>query len=222
MKKLNQYLTEESPEYKLIEKGRNTLTVVDLISHFITHVEDPQKIARDILATCDNKLSKLSSKHIFEFTRIEGVTKSTAVKLAMISELMKRYPEEDLLKMTKVSCSRDVYSFMKFLEHEEREHFYVLLLNRGNRIIRRECTSSGGRSGTVADPKIIFETALLAKASSIILCHNHPSGNLKPSESDIRLTQKLKRAGVNLDLPVIDHIIVSSDGYYSFADEGIL
>lgn len=132
-------------------------------------------------------------------------------------------------QLPKISCSRDADKIMHEFIHDgnlqtnHREYFFVMLLNRANRVLGISTVSMGGMSGTVADPKIIFQTALKASAASVILCHNHPSGNLSPSESDIRLTQKIKKAGSFLDLPVLDHIIVTdSEGFFSFADEGML
>ena len=129
----------------------------------------------------------------------------------------------------KISCSRDAdhimheYACDGNLQIEHREYFFVMLLNRANKVLGISTVSMGGMSGTVADPKIIFQTALKASAASIILCHNHPSGNTKPSEADIRLTQKIKKAGGFLDLPAIDHVIITQDnGYFSFADEGLI
>lgn len=128
----------------------------------------------------------------------------------------------------KISCSRDAYEYISgYIEAEDltvehREYFFCMLLNRANKVLGVSIVSMGGMSGTVADPKIIFQTALKASASSIILSHNHPSGNTKPSETDIRLTQKIKKAGSFLDLPVLDHVIYTPDAYFSFADEGML
>lgn len=124
----------------------------------------------------------------------------------------------------KIAGSRDVFDLVLPIwdDLEYRESFMVLLLNRGNRVLGISLVSVGGISGTVADPKVIFQHALKANACSVILMHNHPSGNLQPSEADIRLTRKLKEAGLVLDLPVLDHVIVGPDGYYSFADEGLM
>ncbi len=128
-------------------------------------------------------------------------------------------------QMVKVSCSQDAARYFKntwtgSIEHVEE--FRILCLNRANKVLGWACISRGGMSGTVADPKVIFQIALKTCASSIILGHNHPSGNTKPSESDIRLTNKLKKAGNSLDLPILDHIIITTDSHFSFADEGLL
>jgi DNA repair protein RadC len=130
-----------------------------------------------------------------------------------------------LSQMEKIAGSRDAFDVLKRIwsPHIDRvEEFVILVLNRANRVLGYARISSGGISGTVADPKVIFQIALKSNGSSLILCHNHPSLNLQPSEADIHLTRKLKEAGLMLDLPVLDHLIVSSEGYYSFADEGLL
>lgn len=127
--------------------------------------------------------------------------------------------------LEKVAGSRDVYDVLQRIWSPKIEHveeFMILCLNRANRVLGWAKVSQGGLSGTVADPKVIFQVALKSNACSLILAHNHPSGNLTPSEADIHLTRKLKEAGTLLDLPVLDHLIVSSEGYYSFADEGML
>ena len=153
----------------------------------------------------------------------KGIGRAKAVSLIAALELANRSVTEEGRARKKVSCSRDVYLFFKpLLQDSSYEEFWILLLNRGNKILNSICISQGGLSGTVADPKKIFKYALEQYAASVVLCHNHPSGNIKPSESDIRLTQKLKKAGSFLDLPVIDHIIVGVDSYFSFADEGVL
>ena len=127
--------------------------------------------------------------------------------------------------MEKVAGSRDVYEVLQRIWSPKIDHveeFMVLCLNRANRILGWAKVSQGGLSGTVADPKLIYQIALKSNASSIIIAHNHPSGNLQPSEADIQLTRKLKEAGTMLDLPVLDHLILTSEGYYSFADEGLI
>jgi DNA repair protein RadC len=130
-----------------------------------------------------------------------------------------------LSDMEKVAGSRDVFDVLQRVWSDRIDHveeFMVLCLNRANRVLGWAKISQGGLSGTVADPKLIFQVALKSNACSLILAHNHPSGNLQPSEADIHLTRKLKDAGLMLDLPILDHLIVSSEGYYSFADEGLL
>lgn len=123
-----------------------------------------------------------------------------------------------------IHSSRDAYNIMltNWEDIDHSESAYMLMLNRANKILGMKCVSKGGITGTVVDPKIIFQTALICNACYIILLHNHPSGNLNPSDDDVKLTRKLKQAGEFLDLKIIDHVIATSDGYYSFADEGFL
>ncbi|PKP34291.1 MAG: DNA repair protein [Bacteroidetes bacterium HGW-Bacteroidetes-17] len=130
----------------------------------------------------------------------------------------------DRIQISSSSASYKIFEaiFLESCDIEYREFFYVMLLNRANKCLGVSQISAGGQSGTVADPKLIFQAALKASASSIILCHNHPSGNLKPSEADIKLTNKIIAGGKLLDLPVLDHLIITSEAYYSFADEGLI
>ena len=126
----------------------------------------------------------------------------------------------------KISCSSDAKDVFTKVWDENKiefvEEFKVMLLNRANRVIGIVSISAGGISGTVADPKLIFAAGLKACASSVIIAHNHPSGNLNSSQADIKLTQRMKKAGEVLEMPMLDHIILTSEGYYSFADEGML
>jgi DNA repair protein RadC len=138
-------------------------------------------------------------------------------------ELGRRRKASEPVKREKILSSEDAYRIMQpYLLDQPVEQFWIILLNRANMVIHTYCVSQGGVSGTVADPKTIFKEALAKLASSIVLVHNHPSGNLKPSEADLQLTRKLKEAGKYLDLPVLDHIIFTNQSYFSFADEGVL
>jgi DNA repair protein RadC len=128
-------------------------------------------------------------------------------------------------EMRKVTCSKDIVEVLRSVwsnQIEYREEFVIVCLNRANKVLGYSSISSGGTAGTIADPKIIFQIALKSNASSIILAHNHPSGNIQPSETDIKLTKKIQEAGKYLDLPILDHIILSSETYFSMADEGYL
>lgn len=149
------------------------------------------------------------------------------ISLFQVAEIKVSYkPKFKVCERPKVSTSKEVFNILfnnwDLNRIELQEQFKILLLNRANRVIGIYEVSTGGMAGTTADPKLIFGTALKACASSIILSHNHPSGNLKPSEADIAITRKLKSAGIFLDIGVIDHVIITSEGYYSFADEGMI
>jgi len=217
---------DDRPREKLQMKGKRALSNAELIAILIgtgTREFTAVELSKRILKASGGKLKELSRLSAADLMKNKGIGEAKAVALIAALELANRSGSEQGLTRKKVSCSRDVYSFFKpLLQDSSYEEFWILLLNRGNKIINSICISQGGLSGTVADPKKIFKTALEQYAASVILCHNHPSGNIKPSESDLRLTQKLKKAGSFLDLPVIDHIILGDDSYFSFADEGIL
>jgi DNA repair protein RadC len=167
-----------------------------------------------------NELAKLSVKDLM---KVKGIGEAKAITIVAALELGRRRKESEHLTKPQISCSQDAYNNLKpellDLQHEE---FWIILLNRSNKIIKKQRISEGGVSGTVADSKIIFKIAIEQLASGIILAHNHPSGNLKPSIADRNLTQELKNAGTILAIPVLDHIIFTDNGYFSFADEGLL
>lgn len=217
---------DDRPREKLLLKGKRALSNAELIAILLgtgTRENSALDLSKRILDDTGGRLKELSRLSVADLTRKKGIGPVKAVTLIAALELANRSGTEESRSRHKVSCSRDVYNIFSPLLHDSSyEEFWILLLNRGNRVIRSICISQGGLAGTVADPKKIFKMALEQYAASVVLCHNHPSGNIKPSESDIRLTQKLKKAGAFLDLPVIDHIIVGEGEYFSFADEGLL
>lgn len=180
-------------------------------------------VAYNVLHQVDNRLIALGQMTTFELARCAGMGRAKAAAIAVAIELGRRRAGCDVHDRPLVATSRSAHEILKTvladLMHEE---FWVLLLDRGNRLMFRERISSGGLHGTVADPKLIYRLALERKASSLILAHNHPSGQLRPSEEDIRLTKKLVEGGRFLDIAVQDHLIVSVSGYFSFADNGQL
>ncbi|TPE43979.1 JAB domain-containing protein [Pontibacter mangrovi] len=159
-------------------------------------------------------------------TKVEEYTSKIVAKSELLAEVELAYKSKlKPSERTKITCSTDIYTYLTKIYGDNIAHveyFYVILLNRANHVLGWNIISKGGVAGTVADPKIILQAALLANASSIILAHNHPSGNTKPSSADIQLTKKVKQAGEFMDMPILDHVILTEEGYYSFADEGIL
>jgi DNA repair protein RadC len=217
---------EDRPREKMMLKGKAQLTDVELLAILIgsgTKSFSAVDIAKQILKENGNNLNSLAKLSIKDLLQFKGIGEAKAIGIVSALELGRRRKEQEPEKQYIVTSSKDIYNLMKSemldLSHEQ---FWIVLLNRRNAVIRKYQISSGGVSGTVADPKIIFKTALEYLASSIILVHNHPSGNLKPSQSDINLTQKLKNAGNFLELPVLDHIIFTDNGYFSFADESLM
>jgi DNA repair protein RadC len=181
-------------------------------------------LSKELLQCVNNdllKLSRLSVKEILQL-KIKGIGEAKAISICAALELSNRRNAETHKKEI-VTGSRDIAAYLQALfQYKKHEVFVVVFLNRANKILQHEIISEGGITGTVADPRIIFKKALQYNATSIILSHNHPSGNLKPSRQDELLTQKIKDASVFLDITVMDHIIVSDEGYFSFADEGML
>jgi len=217
---------DDRPREKLPRQGKRALSNAELIAILLgsgNRSQSAVELSKHILEDSGGRLRELSRLSVADLTKRKGIGPVKAITLIAALELANRSGAEGSMDRKKVSCSRDVYAFFKpLLQDSTYEEFWILLLNRGNKILRSICISQGGLSGTVADPKKIFKSALELYAASVVLCHNHPSGNIKPSESDIRLTQKLKKAGAFLDLPVIDHIIIGENNYFSFADEGLL
>ena len=217
---------EDRPREKLLTKGRHALSDAELIAILIgsgNRKETAVELSKRILVQVDNDLNHLGKLSFGELKKFRGIGEAKALSIVAALELGRRRKDSDQPKREKIASSTDAYDMMKpvfmDLQHEE---FWVLMLNRSNAVIKKEFVSRGGVAGTVVDPKIVFKSALENLASSIVLCHNHPSGNLKPSEADNKLTKKLKEAGTLLEIPVLDHIIITDTGYYSFADEGAL
>ena len=217
---------EDRPREKLLLKGKSVLSDAELIAILIgsgTRSISAVDVAKMILSNANYNLNELAKFSIKDLKKVKGIGEAKAITIVSALELGRRRKDSEFAEKVKITCSNDIYQFMKpELLDMPKEEFWVLLLNRANRLIKKEQISSGGVSGTVADPKIIFKAALDQYASSIILVHNHPSGNLKPSQADIKLTNKMKEAGSLLEIPVLDHIIFGDEGYLSFADEGML
>jgi DNA repair protein RadC len=218
---------EDQPREKLQLKGAETLSNVELLAIIINNGNKTNtaiEIAMQLMQYVHNNLQSLANLSVEEILnfQINGLGKTKAVAIAAAMELGVRR-NMAVKKKDAIKQSSDVAAFLQAeFGHKQMESFVVVYLNRANHIIRQEIISEGGITGTVADPRIILKKALDYHAVSIILCHNHPSGNLKPSKADEQLTNKIKNAAAFLDIQVMDHIIVSEEGYYSFADEGLI
>jgi len=214
---------DDRPREKMAEKGKNALSNAELLAILLgsgTREKSAVELGQEILSRCGNNLRELGRRNLQELTTTKGVGPAKALTIMAAMELARRRGDEAEIPPTKIFRSNDIYQFMKpLLSDLYHEEFYVILLSRGNAIIACENISRGGISGTAVDGKIIFKKALDHKASSIILVHNHPSGNLYPSEQDIRLTKKLVSFGQYIDLPVLDHLIFTDNGYFSFSDK---
>ncbi len=223
---IKSWAEEDRPREKMIEKGRHVLTEAELIAILIgsgSRDETAVELSKRILSSVGNNLNALGKLNINDLTRFKGIGEAKAVSVVAALELGRRRNETEIIKRNKITSSKDVFDILKpILIDLPFEEFWLLILNRANLVIKKEMISRGGVSGTVVDTKIIFKAAIENYASSIIICHNHPSGNLKPSEADIRITKNIKEAGKLMEIPLLDHLIVAENGFYSFADEGML
>lgn len=224
---INQWAEDDRPREKLLNKGKTQLSKAELIAILIgsgSKNESAVELSKRILNSTNNNLAELSRLTVADFTRFKGIGEAKAISIVAALELGRRRREEDVLEnKNKISSSRDAYNiFYPEMSDLAKEEFWIILLNRANQLIKKIKISEGGLAGTVADPKIIFKHALEHNASSIILAHNHPSNSLKPSQNDIDLTKKLVASGKLLEISILDHLIIGSDTYFSFADESMI
>lgn len=223
---IKQWAKDDRPREKLLAKGPAALSNSELLAILILNGSGGKsalELAQDVLRMGKDNLNELGKISIKELTKVKGIGEAKAVTIAAALELGRRRQAVASLEKPVVSSSADVAIYLQTsLRDYKHEVFAVVFLNRANKINDFRIISEGGITGTVADPRIILKKALEHDAVSLILCHNHPSGSLKPSRADEELTQKIKEAARYLDIKVLDHLIVSDDGYYSFADEGIL
>lgn len=223
---IKQWAEDDRPREKLVAKGKSALSNAELLAILLrsgSTKETAVDLSKRMLSEVSDNLLELSKLSLAEFMKFKGIGEAKALSIIAALELGKRCRVSEVAVKEKISGSRDVFEyFQNNLADNQYEEFWILLLSRANKIIKKSSISQGGIAGTVADPKKIFKTALENNASSIILCHNHPSGNIKPSEADIKLTKKLKDAGVLLDISVLDHVIVGDNTYFSFADENLI
>ncbi|MCQ6958080.1 RadC family protein [Mucilaginibacter aquariorum] len=217
---------EDRPREKLSGQGRRALTDAELIAILIgsgSRDESAVELSKRILHYYDNDLNKLGKAGISELSQFKGIGEAKAISIIAALEIGRRRGDTEIKVQDEVKSSRDGYNIMRRhlmdLNHEE---FWIMLIGRSSKVLAKELVSKGGLSGTVADPKIIFHMALQHQASAIIMVHNHPSGNLKPSREDLVLTKKIADAGRMLDINVLDHLIITDSGYFSFGDEGLL
>ena len=223
---IKSWAEEDRPREKLSTQGRRALTDAELIAILIgsgSRTESAVELSKRILHHYDNDLNKLAKASINELSGFRGIGEAKAISIIAALEIGRRRNDTESKPLESIASSKDAYQIMRRhlvdLNHEE---FWIILLGRSGKVLAKELISKGGLSGTVADPKIIFHIALQHQASNIILIHNHPSGNLKPSHLDISLTKNIANAGKMLDINVFDHLILTDNGYYSFGDKGLL
>ncbi|MEO6949279.1 MAG: DNA repair protein RadC [Ginsengibacter sp.] len=216
----------DRPREKLLTQGSQHLSDSELLAILINTGSGKKSavdFAREVLTLGGNNLDELGKLSLHDLMKVKGIGEAKAITIAAALELGRRRSTSPILKRDFSRSSAELAKYLQVaLKDTPHEVFAVVFLNRANKILDFQKISTGGITHTIVDPRIIFKKALEVKATSLILCHNHPSGNLKPSRADEEITQKLKSAGALLDITVIDHMIVSDEGYYSFADEGIM
>lgn len=217
---------DDKPREKLMLKGKSALSDAELIAILIgsgSRNESAVQLSKRILSSCTNNLNTLGKLTLKQLTSFKGIGEAKAISIIAAMELGRRRRELDAVELKQISSSKSVFELMQPLIGELfHEEFWVVFLNNSNKVIHKEQLSKGGITGTVVDSRLLFKAALQHSATSLILIHNHPSGKLVPSEADIAITKKLKMAGIQLDIPVLDHIIITENGFYSFGDNGIL
>ena len=225
IKGIRSWAEDDRPREKLLLKGKSTLSDAELIAILIgsgNTEETAVDLSKRILQSLNNNLSELAKLTVKDLMQFKGIGEAKAISIIAALELGRRRKDAEPEKRVKITDSQSafdtIYPHLGDLNHEE---FWVIFLNRANAVIGKQNISKGGVSGTVVDPKVVFKMAVQFPASGIILAHNHPSGNLKPSQADHQLTRKLKEAGKALDIPVLDHLIIGERDYFSFVDEAV-
>ena len=223
---IKNWAEDDRPREKLLLKGKNALSDAELLAILLGSGninETAVDLAKKVLGDVKENLIELSKLGVRELERYKGIGKAKAVIIIAAMELGRRRNEAVVIAKEKITNSKDAFEiFRSTMGDHPYEEFWIILLNKANKVIQKCSISEGGISGTVVDPKKIFKIVLDHHASSIILGHNHPSGNVQPSEADHKITRKLKDAGMMLDVAVLDHLIIGDDKYFSFADEGVL
>lgn len=223
---IKRWAEEDRPREKLLLKGKSALSEAELIAILIGSGNTEQtavELSQHILNQCENNLATLARLSVKDLQKFKGIGEAKAISIVAALEIGRRRKESEPVKRVKITSSIDAFQLLQGdlmdLSHEE---FWLVFLRRNNEVIKKEMISRGGVSGTVVDAKIIYKRAIEEMASGIVLAHNHPSGNLKPSQEDIMITQKLKKAGAILGITVFDHLIITEDDFFSFADENMM
>ena len=217
---------DDQPREKLRDKGKSVLSDAELVAILIgsgSREESAVDLCKRILASVDNNLNALGKLSIKQLMEFKGIGEAKAITITAAMELGRRRRLEDAVQLDKITSSRSVFDLMQPIIGElPHEEFWILYLNNSNKVIQKNQLSKGGITGTLVDVRLVLKSALEVGATALILCHNHPSGTLKPSQADKDVTHKLKTAAQSLDIKVLDHLIITENTYFSFADESIL
>jgi len=217
---------DDRPREKFLLKGKNSLSDSELLAIIMgsgSRDETAVELARKILASVNNSWHQLSLLSVKDLTKFKGVGEVKAISIATALEIGRRRAAQEIPEKPQISSSKNAYDVLKFhLSDLRTEEFWALFLNQSNKVIHLAQLTQGGINQSIVDVRILFKTALENFATGIIISHNHPSGNLKPSAEDINITKKVKEAGNILNIQLLDHLIITQNSYMSFADEGLL
>lgn len=223
---IKHWASGDRPREKLIQKGKLALSDAELLAILLgtgTQKESAVDLSKKILSSTQNNLNILGKLSLKQLTTFKGIGEAKAITIIAAMELGRRRRSEEAVEKVKITSSNSVYELLQPLIGElDHEEFWIIYLNNSNKIIEQFQISKGGITGTLVDVRITLRKALEVGAVSLILAHNHPSGNFNPSEADKQLTRKLKIAAESLDIKILDHLIVTEKSYFSFADEGLL
>ena len=223
---INQWAPEDRPREKMIEKGAAALSDAELLAILIgsgNTEESAVELMRRLLLSCDNNLNTLAKWEVCDYSRFKGMGPAKSITVMAALELGKRRKLQNIRERLRITCSKDIYEiFQPLMCDLAQEEFWVLLLNQATKLIDKIRISSGGIDGTYADVRSILREALMQRATQIAVVHNHPSGNIQPSQPDRTLTEHMRNEADTMNIRLIAHVIVCEDGFYSFADEGLL
>lgn len=223
---IKDWALEDRPREKLLYRGISSLSDIELIAILIgsgNHEETAVELSRRIMEYVKNNLNELGKLNVEDLKSFKGIGDAKAISIIAAMELGRRRNHASALEMEKITCSNDVALYLRpFIGDIPHEEFWAVFLNRQNKVIDKQRLSQGGLTGTVIDVRLVLKMAIEKHATSLIFAHNHPSGNLDASEADRKITKQLKEAGTIMDIPLLDHLIITQSGYFSFADEGLL
>ena len=223
---IKSWAEDDRPREKLVLKGKAALSDAELIAIIIgsgNKNESAVDLSKRILNSVENNLNKLGKLSVLDLQKFNGIGEAKAISIITALELGRRRRLEEALVVPKITSSKAVFEIMQPLIGElQHEEFWIIFLNNSNKVLYKEQSSKGGLTGTLVDVRLVFKKAIDLYATAIILCHNHPSGKLQPSVADKSITAKLKQAGETLDIKVLDHLIITENAYFSFADESLM
>jgi len=223
---IKSWAEDDRPREKMLLKGKSALSDAELVAILIgsgSKNESAVTLSKRILASVDNNLNSLGKLSVLELQKFKGIGEAKAISIITALELGRRRRLEEALELPIITSSKAVFNIMQPIIGElQHEEFWIVYLNNSNKVIYKDQLSKGGLTGTLVDARLVFKRGIELNATSIILCHNHPSGKLQPSNADKQITSKLIKAGETLDIKVLDHLIVTENAYFSFADENLM